>query len=116
MKDGRVEGRIRAENVPWNPGQISPVCTTCVYITLGIGVCVHVLCVDFNCINFCFQGDDLELGPRSRVSLLDQHTELKKKAEGKLLVMLYRVHGWSGKGDTIIVMKNESAKVSKRSE
>ena len=52
MKDGRVERRIGAENVPWNPGQISPVCTTCVYITLGIGVCVHVLCVDFNCINF----------------------------------------------------------------
>jgi len=79
----------------------NPVCTTCMYITLGIAVCVHVLCV-----KFCFQGDDVELGPRSRVSLLDQHTELKKKAEGKLLIMLYRVHvhGWSGKGDTIIVM------------
>lgn len=24
-----------------------------------------------------------EIGPRSKVSLLDQHTELKKKAEGK---------------------------------
>lgn len=22
MKDGRVEGRIGAENVPWNPGQV----------------------------------------------------------------------------------------------
>ena len=34
----------------------------------------------FEAIDLFLQHDDI--GPRSKVSLLDQHTELKKKAEG----------------------------------
>ena len=79
---GPLGGRIGAQNVPcactvhvWaSVPSSNPACT------LRTGT--YVLAVDFN---FCFQRDDAELGPRSRVSLLDQHTELKKAAEGTLV-------------------------------
>lgn len=35
---------------------------------------------------------DAELGPRSKVSLLDQHSELKKKAEGIIVISVERCY------------------------
>ena len=36
-------------------------------------------------LSFSLQSEDEAIGPRSKVSLLDQHSELKKKAEGMIV-------------------------------
>ena len=37
------------------------------------------------------EGEEEGVGPRSKVSLLDQHSELKKKAEGKWVCFFRRI-------------------------